>query len=584
MFKKIILTFFILTISLFSVDDIFAYSVPVQNVFSDIDANYKYLHELQTLYDKWMIYPDSDWKFNPRALLNRDEFVWILTEVTCKKCIQPNTVMDLINKYENKAVFYDIDKTNKYYYCIAYSNDNWFVSGYHPWTPCDDGTVKVGEKPFCASNTIILEEAIAVILKTSWILTNKEADEMRQDILDWKITEKISDDVGPKNLDGSVYSFYPDLKKALEFEVREVDTNWNVKTYNLIEKIDWKIRPKQTISKEMFLRIAYVTLKANSCQEEKKSNLALKINIYDKKCSSKDENCNFSNLNDPSNTYDLEWEVYTTCKEWILDPEWYIRRFYNYDTWVEIKKYWEYIDNYEFLSEGTWKVFLRAIDKCWNTGEVYNTINVKNKTELRVSIKAKPIYWNWPLLVDYEWIVSWWKGPYIYFWNFWDWNTWYWQDIQNIFKKEWIYETVLEVIDSRGEKASASVIIQVLNVDNDADTDKDWVKDIDDLCPLVKWILKNKWCPILENECSNNECEDWYVCNSNNVCLPESLSNSCEYTWWDLIIWNVVCNSCPCSNSLDFISKLRKCDIIFPAITSIDSKIIFSKGPLFQLK
>jgi len=37
------------------------------------------------------------------------------------------------------------------------------------------------------------------------------------------VTEVIADDVSPKNLDGSVYSFYPDLRKALEYEITEVD-------------------------------------------------------------------------------------------------------------------------------------------------------------------------------------------------------------------------------------------------------------------------------------------------------------------------------------------------------------------------
>ncbi|MDP2395698.1 MAG: S-layer homology domain-containing protein [bacterium] len=44
-------------------------------MFSDINSNYKYLNELQTLYDKGMIFPDKNGKFNPNELLNRDEFV-----------------------------------------------------------------------------------------------------------------------------------------------------------------------------------------------------------------------------------------------------------------------------------------------------------------------------------------------------------------------------------------------------------------------------------------------------------------------------------------------------------------------------
>jgi hypothetical protein len=48
---------------------------------------------------------------------------------------------------------------------------------------------------------------------------------IRQGIASGEITENLSDDVGPKNLDGSVYSFYPDFLRALEYELIEYDKN-----------------------------------------------------------------------------------------------------------------------------------------------------------------------------------------------------------------------------------------------------------------------------------------------------------------------------------------------------------------------
>lgn len=589
MFKKFILIFFILIFNLFFVDDIFAsYSIPVEDVFSDIDWNYKYLNELQALYDKWMIFPDSEWKFNPKALLNRDEFVWILMEVTCQKCIQPNTEYGLISKYENEKTFFDLENTNKYFYCIAAANDVWYVSWYHPSTKCENWTYLENKKPYCPNNTIILEEAIAVILRASWILTNEEAGQVRQDILDWKITQKLSDDVSPKNLDWSVYSFYPDFRKAIDYEVKEVDKDWNINIYNLVDIIDWKIRPKQVVSKEMFLHIAYVAMRANSCDEKVQDHLALKIKVFDKSCAENSKNCDLSDLNDITNTYDFDSQVETTCEQWVSNPDWYIWRFYNYQDWTQIKKYWKYIDNFKFLSNGKRQVFLRVIDKCWNTGEVYNMINVEswiNNTNLRVSIDANPISWNWPLIVDFAWIVSWWKWPYTYSWNFWDWNSWYWKDIENLFKQEWVYKVTLEVTDINGDRAYATVLIQVLSVlDKLLDSDKDGILDIDDLCPLVKWVIENKWCPIHEESCNWGDCRDWYYCDDNNICLPKDVSTSCEYSWWDLIVWNVSCNMCPCNNFLDFISTIRKCDIIFPAITSSDEKEIYSKWGLYEIK
>ena len=681
MFRNIIITLllfvstFLATFFIWS--NVSADSLKVENIFVDINSDYKYLNELQTLYDKWIITPDSEWKFNPKKLLTRAEFVWILMEVTCKDCIQPYTSNDLITKYKDSQVFYDIKKNNKYFYCVEEANYSWFVKWYYPWTTCEDWTVKDWEKPFCPSNTITLEEAIAVILRASWILTNVEAEKIRTSIYNWEITKSISEDVHPKNEDGSVYSFYPDLAKALSYTVPVVDINWNEVEYTLIKKENWKIRPKQAISKEKFLHIAYVALKASQCPNNKTSNLALKINIYDKSCTIDDSKCNLSDLNAVDNTYDFWNDVNTTCSEWINNDTWYIWRFYNSNTWNQVIKYGRYQDNYKFLSNWKWEVFLRVIDKCWWTGEVHNTIYVsldnketdkwfwlevsaspltwpwplgvdfeakpdgwkwpyecvwdywdgskwtwitpkhifinawtyevltsctdstwlkseakaiiyvtKSDTDLKVTIDANPISWEWPLLVNFKWIVTWWFWPYSYFWDFGDWNNWYWKNIENIFKQEWIYETKLIVTDSSWKQVTATVLVQVIWEDCNMDSDNDWVNNCDDVMPLVPWDERNKWAPILEKECNNSkDCKDWYICSEENfTCQAKTLTTSCEYTWWDVLFWNVICKSCPCNNYLDFISTLRKCDIIFPAITSPDFTKIYWKWELFQIK
>ena len=587
MIKNIIVTLMVFFLSLLNIGSVFADQIKVENIFADITQDYKYLKELQTLYDRWMVAPDSEWKFNPKDLLNRDEFVWILTEVTCKKCIQPNTSLEILKKYENQEpAFFDIAKENKYYYCIADASHYWYISGYHPWTVCDDWTVKEWEKPFCPNNTIILEEAIAIILRASWILTNEEAEQVREDIANWLITESLSDDVSPKNLDGSVYSFYPDLAKALEYEIIEVDTDWNTYSSTLIEVVDWKIRPKQSISKEFFLRVAYLTLKANSCDEKKDNDLALSMDIFNKSCSKeKVDYCSLSNLDSSDNTYDFSENVVTTCEAWINKPEWYIWRFYNSTTWEEVKKYWEYIDDYEFTSSWEWIVFLRVIDNCWSTSEVYSTINIDNNSDLSVQIEANPIYWEWPLLIDFEGFTSWGDRPYSYYWDFWDWSTWFWKETQHLFF-EWIYEVILNVVDDNWRISSATVIVKIIwNTECLVDSDNDWVNNCDDLCPLEKWEKRNNWCPVLEKECEDNsDCGEYAYCTENKVCLPKQLSNTCEYNWWSSIFWNSICNSCPCSNSLDFISKLRTCDNIFPAITSPDNSTIYSRWELYQIR
>lgn len=595
MLRKILLII-VLIFSFFIKTDIFAFSVPVQNVFSDIKSDYKYIKELQTFYDKWMIVPDSYWKFNPYDLLNRDDFVWIAMEVSCKKCIQPEVDVYFTNKYINPP-FFDVNKTNKNFYCIADAKENNFVKGYDNSYKCNDATYKSWERPFCINNNIVLEEALAIVLRMSWILSNEQAEKIRQDIISWKITEELADDVKPKNIDWTVYSFYPDFKKALEYEVVEYDISWNKKTYKLVEKVDNKLRPKKNITKEEFLKLAYVALKANSCQEKIEDSLALKMKIYDRICNEKQKNCDLSDLDDVENIYDFDTEVWWICEKWISTPTWYIWRFYNKNTWEEIKKYWKYLDNYKFLSAWDWRIYLRVIDNCWNTAEVYNDITIKSEketkkiTDLKVSIDAVPIIWNASLNVDFEWIVNWWSWNYWYEWNFWDWQKWFWKIIEYTYKQPWIYKVILKVTDKDWNIWYASVIIKVLKEIEKKDTDKDWIYDDEDICVLIKWVKENDWCPILEKKCdinNKNECKKWYECRKNNswkyICLPEIISDSCYYSWWNLILWKNICNSCPCANSLDFISLIRKCDKLFPAITSPDDKNIFSKWKVYEIK
>ncbi|MDR1988214.1 MAG: hypothetical protein LBQ24_05830 [Candidatus Peribacteria bacterium] len=46
-----------------------------------------------------------------------------MSEISCTKCISPNTSFDLVQEYSLKKSFFDIEKTNRYYYCIADAED-----------------------------------------------------------------------------------------------------------------------------------------------------------------------------------------------------------------------------------------------------------------------------------------------------------------------------------------------------------------------------------------------------------------------------------------------------------------------------
>ena len=596
MIKKIFI-FLLLIISQFILwNSVFSASIPVEKVFLDIDKNYKFYNELQTLYDRWMIYPDANWKFNPKKLLNRDEFVWISMEVTCKRCISPNTDFRLLKEHSKTQTFFDVSKNNKNFYCIAESDKLWYVKWYDEWYKCEWKEKIDWKRPFCVDNKITLDEALAVLLRNSGIFTIEDNKKVLEQIYSWEIIEDLAEDVSVKNYLWQVYTFYWYIKKALEFQLKEVDKDWNEKIYKLLEKQNNKIYPFKHISKEEFLRIAYIALKSNSCIEDKDIDLSIKIKIFNKECSewSKCENIIFDPLED---TFDLDWIIWGVCEKWI-DNKNYNWTFYNIDNWDEVYKKGKYIDNYKFLSEGKWRIILKVKDNCGNKAEAYSTIFIKVEDNkwLNVQIEADPMIWNVQLNVQFEGIVSWWVWEYKYEWNFKDWNRWVIKRPKNIFKTPWIYEVVLLVTDEDWNTWEASVVIKVLDFDScTIDADGDWIMDCDDKCPTVKWDIKNNGCPILEEKCWNNcSCSNWYECTNNNpkvcqsewVCIPKkiTLNNCLEKGFNSFIYGNSACNICPCDYSLDFISTIRRCDLVFPAITSPDSKNIYSRWKIYKIK
>lgn len=104
----------------------------VEDVFLDIDATYEYRDELQLFYDRGIITPDADGNFKPYELLDRDEFVGISLEVICKRCIQPHTEFQYIEAYKDEDVYYDIDTSNPYFYCVGEADASNYVRGYDP--------------------------------------------------------------------------------------------------------------------------------------------------------------------------------------------------------------------------------------------------------------------------------------------------------------------------------------------------------------------------------------------------------------------------------------------------------------------
>lgn len=355
--------------------------LPVEDVFSDIDKNYKYYHEVQELYNRWILFPDANGKLNPTKLLNRDEFVGISMEIICKKCIQPNTELEFLQAYTWKNVYFDINEANPYFYCVAEADNKQYVKWYVQGDVCQNNTSKEWERPFCPDNKITKEEAYAVIMRNSKIWTIAQNAVETQAIIDGYETEKLSDDVYPKNSDGSPYTFYGYFKKALQYQLVEYDTNGKEKIYKLLETKDNKIYPKQYITKEEFIYLAYIALKWNSCPDTAvKNNIALKMKIRDKSCKASDKECKLSDLEDSDNTYDFLPIVETTCKEWVADPNGYMWRFVNLNTGAKFFLYGKYLDNVKLPEVWERRIYLRVVDNCSQTAEIYSTIMVKDTT------------------------------------------------------------------------------------------------------------------------------------------------------------------------------------------------------------
>lgn len=567
----------------------------VENVFSDIDADYEYRDELQLLYDRGMVSPDEEGRFRPYSLLNRDEFVWISMEVICKRCIQPHTEFHFIERYVNQEIYYDIDSSNKYFYCVADADQNNYVRGYDPGFTCENGTQRDNERPFCPNNTITLEEAIAVILRNSGILPIEENQQIIQDIIAGNITENIADDVTPTNPDGSPYTFYGYFQKAVDFRLVEYDAQGNENVYTMVDIVDGKLRPQKSVTKEEFLRIAYVALKSNSCNEIRDKDLALAIDIWEKSCQEWDENCTISSLNDPEDTYDFTPDVEWFCEQGIDDPTGYIWRFYNLTNGDEFFKYGDFLDNILLPSVWEWRVYLTVRDKCGNTAQVYSTILVDFNAALNVDIEANPIMWYKNLLVDFNAITQGWVPPFTYVWDFGDASWGYGVRIDHLFTRVDVFEVLLNVTDSEGRTWSATVLIKVLDADScETDTDGDGIFDCEDVCIIIPWDELNLWCPIVEIDCwPDCSCPDGYRCNTQdrNVCPVEWFclpiipdTPTCLYAPnQSAIFGNASCNSCPCANFLDFLADVRKCDIVFPAITSPDATDIYSQGNLWEI-
>ncbi len=470
MFQKIILF-----ISLF----VFLYSwvyanQKVEDIFIDINSNYKYLSELQTLYDKGIISPNIHNKFKPYELLSREEFVGILMETNCVQCIKPEVNYDLINEFKDEDVYYDVHNNSDYFYCINTADNQWYIQWYNPGTTCENWDSKEWEIPFCPDNTIILEEALAIVMRAWNILSQDQANQIVNNIINGESYPDLSDDVKSKNTDDSVYDFYPYFYKADNFIITEYNNLWKKLEYSLLEKKNEKYYPKKSINREDFLKIAIFTLKNSSCLSPVNNDISWEINIFDGSCSQNIEQCEYENDFNTDEAIDFIAQLETTCLLWFWDEESYKWVINNLSKNIETIQTGKYLDNIVFLDSWKYKVDLFISDLCWNSTKITKNISISSSTEDIFLASINKEYLG-EFTLDFTGIITGNTWKYIYKWDFGDGNTSNEQNPNHIYSESGTYDVILTVTDKNWVEKKIPTTVNF--VDNDFNA-AIWVENI----------------------------------------------------------------------------------------------------------
>ncbi len=341
-------------------------------------------------------------------------------------------------------------------------------------------------------------------------------------------------------------------------------------------------------------------------------------------------------------TFNYNWEFTNTTSQKTLIASWkFLDDF-------DLKTSWEWVIKLTTTDTKTWKksvsytqiyILWLCDNNCvcpkWSScSSKDNSCNINWKCILNkdnnssnggngnlwISMSIDSKSWNNPWNVNFKSIINWWNWNNIYEWNFWDWTFSKEKNPNHTYKNPWIYTIILKITGGNWKVWISQMTIEIKETE---DKDNDWILDNDDLCPLVSWSKSNNWCPSSLNKyeplnitkCDTNcSCLKWSICSSKDknscsvtwICLKENIYNillnstdSDKNNWssWisnkcledkiklnGFIEWFNSCNSCPCNYKIDFQSSLRICDIIFPAITSLDKYTIFSRWNIYQIK
>lgn len=244
---------------------------------------------------------------------------------------------------------------------------------------------------------------------------------------------------------------------------------------------------------------------------------------------------------------------------------------------------------------------MKVNNSCWDEIEKIVYVNIPWEIDgwgisLWVDIRTNTLLWSTDFIGRFEWRVNGWVAPYSYSWNFWNSESGIWKNVEQVYSDDGVYDIVLTVIDSSWLDGNATVTIKVLDGNScEQDADGDGIVDCEDLCSIVAWDISNAWCPIFEEKCDQScGCKTWYVCDDSDplscwisgICRAEfEIGENCLYDpKQGSVFGNTLCTTCPCNSSLDFLADIRRCDIVFPAITSPDGSQIYSQWNFWEVQ
>ncbi len=206
--------------------------------FTDVPTSALYYDAVTKLYDGGIITNNGDNLFRPDDLMSRDFYVSLTVWVGCKRCQTPSSA-DII-RYQ-VSPFVDLSKTNPYYYCIAYAENEkiteWYILDTNGVAKCSNWQ-SYTTPPFCAGNTISRIEAVAILLRRANL---------------WNETLNNSNFIRDTSIPGISEYWYGYAKKWIE--------SWLV-----TKKPDGTIWQDEKITRAEFATMAVKILNYTQCQ------------------------------------------------------------------------------------------------------------------------------------------------------------------------------------------------------------------------------------------------------------------------------------------------------------------------------